>query len=75
MSVSRVGSSSSRGVGGGRGGKRGRQLLPERTGRVLTQPRELFYTNSVILTSSTFIHLFNWVCFILWNIIPLEFYS
>ena len=33
--------------------------------RVLTHSRKLFYSNSVILTSSTLICLFNWVDFIL----------
>lgn len=33
--------------------------------RVLTHSRKLFYSNSIILTSSTFICLFNWVDFIL----------
>ena len=33
--------------------------------RVLTHSRKLFYSNSVILTSSTSICLFNWVDFIL----------
>lgn len=59
VSITSTGSSSDRGGEGRRG------LLPERTARVLTSPGELFYANSVILTSSTFIHLFNWVYFIL----------
>ena len=44
--------------------------------RILTHSRKLFYSNFVILTSSTFICLFNWVVLsFVWNVTHLEFYS